>query len=153
MTQDRARKQRTRTYAAATGTSYTTAQRQLSELDTIMEDYPRLCYFGMGVFDELRKTPAQREGELAAGRTQLRDIAAEIFETAEWLRDHLTPIKTPGVNSYRLKHIVERALGRYVTNGEVIAAALIVGYPHHYLGVSSPNLEFGISARDLKRYR
>jgi hypothetical protein len=44
------------------------------------------------------------------------------------LRKNITPIQTPSVGSYGMKHLVERAIGKYVTNGEFIAAALISGY-------------------------
>ena len=43
----------------------------------------------------------------------------------KWLLDNVTPIKTPTVGSYVMKHVMERAGGAYVINGVFIAAALI----------------------------
>ena len=80
--------------------------------------------------------------------TSLPARETTVLETAEWLRENITPIKTLTVDSYGMKHVMERATGRYVTNGEFIAAALIVGYTFRY---AEPNVLFGMSARDLKR--
>lgn len=44
-----------------------------------------------------------------------------------------------------------RAISKYVTNGEFIAGALIAGYTFKY--TDGPNVEFGMSARDVKRIR
>jgi len=50
-----------------------------------------------------------------------------------------------------MKHVVERAIGRYVANGELIAAALMAGYP---MGpVAGSNTAFGMSQRDVNRVR
>lgn len=37
-----------------------------------------------------------------------------------------------------MKHVVERAMGTYVTNGELIAAALVVAYPFKYTAGPNP---------------
>lgn len=50
-----------------------------------------------------------------------------------------------------MKHVVENAIGRYVSNGELIAAALIAGYPHRY--TDGLNAQFGMSTRDVRRMR
>jgi hypothetical protein len=70
------------------------------------------------------------------------------METAEWLRENITPIKTPTFSSYTVKHVMQRVTGVYVTNGEFIAAALVAGYTFKY---DQPNVLFGMSARDLRR--
>lgn len=71
-----------------------------------------------------------------------------MLDAADWLRANINPIKTPRLGSYGLKHMLERATDDYISNGEFIAAALIVGYPHRY---RQPNVLFGMSARDVKR--
>lgn len=43
---------------------------------------------------------------------------------------------------------MERVTGRYVTKGEFIAAALVVGCTFKY---AQPDVLFGMSAADLKR--
>jgi len=53
--------------------------------------------------------------------------------------------QTPTISSYSLKHSIERALGTYVSNGVVIAAAIMVGLP---LGKPrGPNADIGVSRR------
>ena len=47
-----------------------------------------------------------------------------------------------------MKHVVEQSIG-YVTNGELIAAALIAGYTVKY--TDGPNPLLGMSERDVKR--
>lgn len=118
-------------------------------LAEVMEQHPRLNTFGIGVFDPLRKTAGQRAAELASGREELAEREAAVLEIAAWLRENVSPIKTPTVGSYSMKHVVERAIGEYVTNGELIAAALVAGYPVRF--VPGPNPLFGMSARDVSR--
>lgn len=117
-------------------------------LAEVMEEHPELTSFGIGVFDQRRKTPDVRAAEMAQERADLIEGEANVHKIVRWLRDNdLRPIQTPNANSYALKHTVERQIG-YVTNGEFIAAAFIVGYPYRY---RTPNVLFGISARDLRR--
>ncbi|WP_329254890.1 hypothetical protein OG223_29230 [Streptomyces sp. NBC_01478] len=148
MTTNRRRKAEIHAHQAATGTAYLVARRQVAALAEVMQQHPWLNSFGIGVFDPLRKTAEQRRTDLAAGREELAGSGATVMETAAWLRENITPIKTPTASSYSVKHVMERATGRYVTNGEFIAAALVAGYTFKYV---QPNVLFGMSARDLKR--
>ncbi len=150
MTRNRRRKAEIRTRQAATGTAYMVARRQITPptLAGVMQHHPLLHTFGIGVFEPRGKTPEQRQAEFAAGRVDLAGREAAVLETAAWLRENITPIKTPTVDSYGMKHVMERATHTYVTNGEFIAAALIAGYPFRYV---QPNVLFGMSARDVRR--
>src|SRR5690606_29548322 len=100
------------------------ARRQIAALAEVMQQHPRLNSFGIGVFNPLRKTAEQRRAELAIGREELAGGVVMVMETAAWLRENITSIKTPTVSSYTVKHVMQRATGRYVTNGVFIAAAL-----------------------------
>ncbi|MGP3636897.1 hypothetical protein ACTU45_26680 [Streptomyces sp. 24-1644] len=40
-------------------------------------------------------------------------------------------------------------MGHYVTNGELIAAAIIAGDPHQREGGGSPNALFGMGSRSI----
>lgn len=121
MTRNRRSKAEIHAHQAATGMAYLVARRQIAALAEVMQQHPRLNSFGIGVFDPLRKTAEQRRTDLAAGREELAGGVAMVMETAEWLRENVTPIKTPAASSYSVKHVMERATGRYVTNGEFIA--------------------------------
>jgi hypothetical protein len=114
-----------------------------------MEQHPRLVPNGIGVFDAHRKTRAQREAELAEGRAELMAREGFVLEVAAWLVQNVTAIQTPTIGSYRMKHVVENAIGKYVTNGELIAAALLAGYAFKY--DDGPNVLFGMSKRDVDR--
>jgi hypothetical protein len=118
-------------------------------LAEVMRQHPNLNSFGIGVFDASRRTPDQRRTELAAAREELVKREATVLEIGAWLHDNITPIKTRSVGSYGMKHLVERAIGKYVTNGEFIAAALISGYSFKHR--HGPNMQFGMSLRDVKR--
>ncbi len=150
MTRDRRRKAEIRTQQAATGAPYSVARRAITrpDLHQILQEHPRLNDFGIGVFDGRRKTREQRQDELAAGRARLADQEDVVLETVDWLRENITPIQTPTVSSYRIKHVMERATGTYNSNGELIAAALIAGYSFKY---DEPNVLLGMSARDIRR--
>jgi hypothetical protein len=113
-----------------------------------LRQHPLLNSFGIGVFEGRRMTIEQRQAELAVGRERLANAEATVLETAVWLRENIRPIKRPTVGSYGMKHVMERATGKYVTNGEFIAAALIAGYTFRRV---QPNVLFGMSARDVQR--
>ncbi|MEU9334170.1 hypothetical protein AB0D49_13580 [Streptomyces sp. NPDC048290] len=124
------------------------AYRQITPptLAEVMQQHPQLGSFGIGVFNASRKTAGQRQAELAADRAKLAGREAIVMETAAWLWENITSTGTPTVSSYTVLHVVERATGRYVSNGDVIAAALIAGYSFEY---DQPNVLFGMSDRDL----
>ena len=117
-------------------------------LAEVTQDHPLLTYFGIGTFNASRKTFEQRRADIAAGRDELAAHEEGVCEVAAWLSSNVTSITAPGTGSYSLKHLVEKGFGRYVSNGEAIAAALMVGYPHRY---DPPNVLFAMSRRDLKR--
>ncbi|MDN5769288.1 MAG: hypothetical protein L0H24_00135 [Microlunatus sp.] len=150
MTSNRARKAEARTYQAETGSRYVVARLETGPrtLAAVMREHPMLDYFGIGAFDPIRKTAEQRRTEIADGRHRLVAHEADVAEVAEWLRENITPIKTPGFGSYGLKHLAEERIGRYVSNGEAIAAALIVGYTFRY---ETPNVAFRMSRKDVHR--
>ena len=84
---------------------------------------------------------------------------------AEIRTDHLIKVcallanckKTKSINrkhsSYGIKHLVERAIASYTTNGELIAAMLICGFSHKtYMlrnGKICPNADFNISEKSI----
>ncbi|HEY9373078.1 hypothetical protein [Streptomyces sp.] len=153
MTRNRRQKTAIRAHQAATETTYLNARRrQLSwpALAKVMEQHEKLNDFGIGVFNPLRMTAEQRRAELAADREKLLRSEDLVTKTGLWLRDNITPIKTPTAGSYTVKHVMEQATGAYATNGVFIAAALIVGYTFRY---DPPNVRFGMSERDLNRLR
>lgn len=119
-------------------------------LAEVMAQHSLLNDSGIGIAWQRGQTPKQRRAELAERRRMLAEREEFVLEIATWLRANVTPIKTPKVNSYYMKHVVETAIGRYVSNGQLIAAALIAGYTHQY-GTDSPNVGLGMSARDMKR--
>lgn len=119
----------------------------LLSLQAVMEQQPQLTSFGFGVFEERRKTAGQRREELDQGRDELFRSEDRVLRVRDWLLANISPIKTPTLGSYRMKHVVERAIGEYVTNGDLIAAALMAGYPMSR--PHGPNAEFGMSKRDV----
>lgn len=151
MTRNRRHKAEVRAHQAATDTPYMVARRQITPptLAEVMQQHPLLTAFGIGVYASRSMTPEQRATELATGRERLAAREAAVAQTARWLRENIAPITTPTVGSYALKHVVERATGDYLTNGELIAAALVAGYTVAY--TEGPNVLMGMSARDVKR--
>jgi hypothetical protein len=77
-----------------------------------------------------------------------------IYKVADLLLSCKKTIKTYTNDSYYLKHVVERALRAYTMNGELIAAALLVGYEHKRIytisGKLTPNCNFNISEKAVK---
>jgi len=77
----------------------------------------------------------------------------EEFERAcEWLKT-IDKIKSfnRSNTSYGLKHIAERAMGNYISNDALIAAAIYSGF-HIKLLENSPNVIFNMSKKSIKKF-
>lgn len=90
--------------------------------------YPDLTQYGFG-----------GEGEIRMDAVNL---------CAEWLLEHDGLDRRKTINtawsSYGIKHAVERAKGQYVANGELICAALALGYKMRKVRHRSGNAFFNI---------
>ncbi|MGW6535406.1 hypothetical protein ACWGBV_03585 [Streptomyces sp. NPDC055051] len=113
-----------------------------SDLDQLMSDHPTLTCEGYG-----RSTlaPAGNEAEL---RGDLGSDLTSVQEAATWIAElgWTSAVSDDSPSSYHLKHVMEDATGRYVTNGAFIAAALLVGVPVKLNGL---NPAIGVSPRSL----
>ena len=87
------------------------------DLDQILFAHPTLTVDG---YDD----PA-RPG-FAADRARLAAATDQIDRAAAWLR-LLPRVKAPNLSSYWMKHVAEDWAGNYVSNGALIAAALMLG--------------------------
>jgi hypothetical protein len=94
--------------------------------------------------DEITAQGISREGSLP-DRTQValaKKWLAENFTRADrWRRSGSHGF---GIGSYGLKHDCEKAVGAYVSNGALIAAALALGFPAKRQEAKSPNAFFKI---------
>lgn len=117
------------------------------DLAVLMVREPTLNWagFGPGDFAESR---AERDAQFAQWRVQLRESAVHVAQLREWLVNKADPRKTVNVRaySYKLKHLAEEELGSYVSNGEIIAAAILAGYSYKVVGL---NVNFGISQHSM----
>lgn len=120
-------------------------------LAAVMAREPHLTMFGMGA-GSFHKSREERRAAFASGRAELRASADGVAEVTDWLRANIAPIRSMNRDwtSYQHKHMVERVIGRYVTNGELIAAAIIAGYPYRREPWDSPNVWFGMSSRSVR---
>lgn len=86
----------------------------------VLHQNPQVCEHGIehgDMDDELRTVPF-------LGKTD------DFLIASNWIMHNLIPIKSMSKsnNSYGLKHLMERDIGRYVTNGMFICAMLACGY-------------------------
>ena len=122
-------------------------------LDALMAEHPTLSHSGIGHGSgEWRsdKSPEWRDRILQAEREMFRESIDDVIWTVDWLRSNVEPIKTINRrhSSYGLKHLAEKfSPNGYLSNGVLIAAAMIVGYPFK---VDPPNVMFGMSQRSIK---
>jgi hypothetical protein len=124
-------------------------QKPAFNLATVMDQHPDLSDYGIGVYDAAHKSPADQAAELAKSRATLAASDDDVQWVAKWLIEEISPIATPTVSSYAMKHVMERATGKYVSNGAFIAGALVAGYAMTY--TDDPNPLFGMSDRDITR--
>lgn len=86
-----------------------------NDLKRVIKQEPSLSNYGMN-FPEKEKCP----------------VNFKSFEICcKWL-SKFKQIKTPQINSYYLKHVVERLAGTYISNGALIAAAIHLKIPMRF---------------------
>ena len=75
---------------------------------------------------------------------------ANVEIVATWVAQHFQKSKKlcKTTSSYGLKHVVERATGKYVGNGELIAAMLMCGFEYEKDGI---NAFFFIDRKSIKQ--
>ena len=122
-----------------------------TQLESVMSRIPRLSDFGIGLYEERHIPKEERPALLAAEREALRKSAPAVAATVEWLRKNVAPVRKTTHSSYAVKHVVEKDIG-YITNGVLIAAAVIAGYPYKVVP-GSPNVSLGMSTKSLKALR
>lgn len=126
-----------------------------ADLDAVLAAHPLLSSDGYGDIHTLCpcRTPQKRDEHMARERADLRGALRQVQAAAQWLRPiarnaHATATSP---SSYGLKHVMENQTGVYVTNGEFIAAALILGIPIHRSRDRSPNPGIGLNRSALRR--
>lgn len=118
-------------------------------VQAIIERHPRLTAFGMGVFDEQRLSPAEREEKFAEDRAEMfSPESLRMFAVASRWLGQFKQIKgfNNNVTSYGLKHTAEPLLG-YTYNGMFIAGAVDAGFHIRLASPGSSNVVFNISER------
>lgn len=121
-----------RAFRTITETPYSIARRRQLDWPTlaeVMEEHERLGNFGIRVFNSPRLAAERQRAKLAVEREPLRSNEDQVVETALWLRNNITPIKTPTASGYGVKHLIERATGAYLSNGVLIAPRSSTGAP------------------------
>ncbi|MDT8912247.1 hypothetical protein [Amycolatopsis sp. PS_44_ISF1] len=145
MTRERTDKRAVRNLQETAGLAYADALRLTTSFDKVLHEQPHLTYFGFGTRWKRGQTAEEYEQSFRKQRTRLASSLPNVVRVHLWLRQNIQPIKTPRHGSYGLKHIAEEVLDGYVSNGELIAAALMAGYPMckpHGL-----NVDFAMSKR------
>lgn len=118
-------------------------------IETVMAAWPELSDFAFGVYEAGRKSPDERQRELADERQKMLEPRSlqQFADARAWLRQ-FSKLSRPNRagTSYGLKHAAERRIG-YITNGMFIAAALAEGFTVTRADSGSPNVWFNISSR------
>lgn len=142
-------------------------------LRTVMRAEPLLAVNGLGAGRPQRtqsgefETMAERRSRFDQDRTRL-EHGVDGFLHALSLLNRFRPLRTvrPRAGSYRLKHVAENLpslfpdgeeLGPiYVSNGQLIAAAIHLGFRYQHcvddLGWGTLNALFNISAREIEQW-
>jgi len=121
----------------------------LQELNAVLEREPTLAYTGF-VYRGNRQPGNDTPQALREGREQFaKHPELDLLTKVEDL------LKTVGHTqricsgySYYLKHVVERLVGEYVSNGQLILVALHLGFKHR---VQGPNCIFNMNAKDIDK--
>ena len=128
-------------------TEITEQDECLMFLERALEIEPRLCYYGIGVYDKGELVYKGRKFE--ESRDKLQNAIHEMIACEAWLvQQTRTKTVTKRYSSYKLKHIVEHTAKRYISNGMLCAMAIGMGFNYQ---VDGPNIYINIS-KDLHDY-
>ena len=107
-------------------------------LENILKQQPTLTPFGIegpGTFQTTEKFDA--------------DCMHQIEDCINWLSPKTTQPKiNRKVTSYAIKHIIEREMKTYVSNGCLIAAVIHLGIPYKRIA-GTPNIHLAIGTKEL----
>jgi len=72
----------------------------------------------------------------------------------KFVRDNFKKNKTINskIGSYKLKHIAEKNIGEYVSNGGLIASMILEGYEYKKDSKTSPNANFNLSQLSIRKF-
>jgi len=126
-------------------------------IKAVIERHPSLTDFGFGVYAERTLTREEYTARFAKDRAALlQGEGLQGFRRAHtWLGLYR---KTRRINPrtggrYAIKHVAERQMGGYISNGELIAAAVALGFRAEPTEWGSPNAFFNISKKCRHRDR
>ena len=122
------------------------------DIKVVLEQFPGLSRYGFGYSDEVQVLPPEkRQAKFKENQEKLLNAAERCTQICEWLNQvgKAKPIHFE-CWSYGLKHVVEKAIGKYCSNGEFICAAIHMGFKCRRDG---PNAYFNMSVPDLKRLK
>ena len=128
------------------------------QLRGVVQAHPDLTAFGLGVYNQGRKSPSQVGQEVRLGQEEMlqpKEMLNFVL-CCEWL-DQVERTKRPTRKhqSYGYKHRVERWLGAFkgfgchISNGMFIAAAVHKGFEIQATRPGSPNCYLNISSRSV----
>lgn len=136
-----------------------------TSLASVLAAHPDLGYAGF-VCGHTDGRPRAGCGRLDCGKPEQPDLDAlrdersvTVIQAVADLLEPLRRTKTAGdrsPGSYQLKHLAEKRLDDhpaaqgYVSNGQLIAAALLCGFPVAPEGGGSPNAAIGLHRADLR---
>lgn len=122
-----------------------------ARLAITMARHSELNDFGIGLYGGHKDKPEHETTVInLTNRQTLRSSGKAVEATVAWLRENIEPTRTINQrrSSYGIKHVADKDIG-YITNGVLIAAGIIAGYPYKIVP-GSPNVSFGMSERSLR---
>jgi len=122
------------------------------DIKVVLEQLSELTHFGFGIFgDGEIMSPEVYQANFNECQKELLNSPESCTRICEWL-NHVGKAKSINGrdSSYGLKHVVEKATGKYCSNGEFICAAIHMGFKFRRHG---PNADFNMSVPDLIRLK
>ena len=118
-----------------------------NDVEQVLAEHPLLHYAGYGYGRCGCPDISMLRAELLTDHS-----VATIAKVVDWLPGNFTPTRAIRREncSYGLKHVIERAIGEYVSNGQAIVALLLAGYK---MGAPFYNPFFAISDASVRRAR
>lgn len=116
-----------------------------ARLEALLAEWPMLVATGF-------VTPDQDADAVQCNRQYLLKRWEEVATVVAWLADVTPTRRLTDWSSYELKHYVERTPPRgYISNGAMIAGALLAGFRVRRFDRKSPNAQFNMRTRDIRR--
>jgi hypothetical protein len=118
------------------------------KFERVLKAHPDLNFNGYGRWQDVSVPDTVVKPQLEDSRIRLVTGAHGVEQGYKWLKKNIGKVKRVNLkaNNYYLKHLADNEIPGYISNGQIIAAAIVADYG---FAVRGPCVIFAMSMRSI----